>query len=84
MNLLISEKTVFWINGINKCGPEYSVKEIKIASRAFLIVKKKKKTFWQTKINILDFAEKHLIPEICQCEQLGEQNLKSENLKIWQ
>ena len=32
--------------------------------------------------NILDFAEKHLIPEICQCEQLGEQNLKSENLRF--
>ena len=38
-------ETVIWENGINKRGSEYSVKETKVASRDFLIVKKKKNIF---------------------------------------
>ena len=56
LNLLISQKTVIWENGINKRGPEYSVKEIKVASMDFLI--------FLTKVfcsNIFDKRNQHFI-----------------------
>ena len=65
-NLLISEKTVIFEHGINKRGPEY----LKHWFRYFEGFPNcfKKSTF-------IFFPAYHLIPEICQGEQLGEQNI---------